>query len=807
MGKKLHMIGNAHIDPVWLWQWQEGFQEVKATFRSALDRLRESDDVLFTASSACFHAWVEENDPPMFAEIARRVAEGRWCIVGGWWIEPDCNLPCGEAFVRQGLYGQRYFLDRFGRLARVGFNPDAFGHAATLPQILKKSGIDFYCFLRPQRHERELPAHLFAWEGPDGSRVVAARILFEYLAPGDDLEPHARRCADELASAPHDLMCFYGVGNHGGGPTVKNLEQIRALDGAGGLPRLEFSTPDRYFEAVSAATPGLPVVRGELQHHARGCYSAHSGVKRWNRRAENALSAAERMGEVARRLATPAGEDLSRGWKAVLFNQFHDILAGTSLESAYDDARDLYGESLAIAARAMNHAVQAIAWQIGIDAAPGGRPIVVFNPHAWPVTTPVELEYGGLAEGDLLLDDRGAAIGFQTVRSGATVARWRKRLCFIAELPPLGWRTYRVVPGANASAPAAPPASELVVGDLSIENHLVRLEIDPSTGCPRSLFDRRTGVDLLAAAGRAVVLDDPTDTWSHGVSRYDREIGAFEVSRARVTERGPVKASVRVESRYGDSLLAQEFTLHAGREVVDVKVRVDWRQRRQALKLRFPTALDRATATWEAPYGFVERPADGEEQPGQAWLDLSGVTSDGRRAGLSLLNDGKHGFDVAGADLGMTVLRSPIFAHHDPLVPEEDGPYRYIDQGPQEFRYALLPHAASWREAGTVERAAELNEGPIPLLETYHPGPLGLTGSAIRVDPARVVVTVVKKAEDGNDLVIRAVEPFGAPARATIDLLAWDRSITADFAPCEIKTFRVPADPAQPVREVDLLER
>ena len=168
--------------------------------------------------------------------------------------------------------------------ARVGYNPDAFGHAATLPQILKKSRIEAYCFLRPQRHEKELPAHLFEWQGADGTRVLGFRILFEYLAPGDDLEPHVRRCAGELERAPHDLMCFYGVGNHGGGPTVKNLEQIRRLHGAGGLPGLTFSTPDRYVDQVAAAG-GLPVVTGELQHHARGCYAVHSAVKRDNRRA------------------------------------------------------------------------------------------------------------------------------------------------------------------------------------------------------------------------------------------------------------------------------------------------------------------------------------------------------------------------------------------------------------------------------------------------------------------------------------------------------------------------------------------
>jgi alpha-mannosidase len=795
MAKKLHMVGNAHIDPVWLWTWQEGFQEIKATFRSALDRLNETDDLLFTASSAAFYAWVEENEPAMFAEIRARVAEGRWCLAGGWWIEPDCNLPAGESFVRQGLYGQRYFRRAFGRTARVGYNPDAFGHAATLPQILKKSGIHAYCFLRPQRHEKELPAHLFEWQGADGTRLLGFRILFEYLAPGEDLEPHVRRCAEELARAPHDLMCFYGVGNHGGGPTVKNLEQIRRLDGAGGLPPLVFSTPDRFFAEVAEAR-GLPVVVGELQHHARGCYAVHAGIKRDNRRAENALLAAERLGEVARALVGAAPrEDLARGWRGVLFNQFHDILAGTSLEAAYDDARNLHGEALALAARAQNHAVQALAWRIGIDAAAGGKPIAVFNPHAWPARVPVELEYGGLKDGQVLVDDDGRGVPFQVVRSGATVATWRKRLAFCAELPPLGWRVYRVV---NGEATARP---ELFASERRLENRMLRVDIDGATGCPASIVDKRSGRPLLAAPARAVVYDDPSDTWSHGVARYDRELGAFEATRVRVVESGPVLATVRVDSAWRDSRLVQEFTLDAELAQLRVRVEVDWREPRTLLKLRFPTTVASGAATFEAPYGFVERAADGEEQPGHSWLDLSAPG-----IGLALASDGKYSFDVAGGDIGMTVLRSAIYAHHDPLVPDPDGVYRHIDVGRHEFRYALVPHAGSWREADVPRRAAELNLPAVPLIETYHPGPLPLSYAALAVEPASIMLTVLKPAEDGDHLVVRCVETHGAAAAARIRLTAWDRVIETGFAPLEIKTFRVPRDPAAPAREVDLLE-
>ncbi|MDQ4100016.1 MAG: hypothetical protein M3121_05915 [Chloroflexota bacterium] len=222
----LHMIGNGHIDPVWLWPWPEGFHEVTATFRAALDRIAESDDFVFTASSAAMYEWVEKQQPAMFDEIKRRVTEGRWVIVGGWWVQPDCNLPSGESFVRQALYGQRYFLEKFGRTATVGYNVDSFGHHAMLPALLRGAGLDSYVFMRPQEHEMGLPGRLFHWEGADGSRVLAFRIPYAYTSR-DNLPTHVERCATELRPPLMESMCFYGVGNHGGGPTKESLQWIR----------------------------------------------------------------------------------------------------------------------------------------------------------------------------------------------------------------------------------------------------------------------------------------------------------------------------------------------------------------------------------------------------------------------------------------------------------------------------------------------------------------------------------------------------------------------------------------------------
>ena len=358
--RRLHMIGNAHIDPVWLWQWPEGYQEVRATFQSAIDRMDEYPDFVFTCDSSLFFEWVEESDPALFERIKARIADGRFQVVGGWWVEPDCNIPGGESLVRQALYGQRYLREKFGIVATTGANLDSFGHSAAIPQILAKSGIDSYVFLRPGPEEKALESPIFWWESPDGSRVLAYRIPHEYCAPKDDLGEHVEKALASLPDGDEEYAVFYGVGNHGGGPTKSNLDQIARLNEEGDGPRLELSSLRRFFDGLARENGAYPTIRGELQHHAPGCYTTHSGIKRWNRRAENLLATAEKWSAVADSLGLrpyPHGE-LTRAWKLLLFNQFHDTLAGTSIEPAYEDARDQIGHASSLAANAFNAAIQ-----------------------------------------------------------------------------------------------------------------------------------------------------------------------------------------------------------------------------------------------------------------------------------------------------------------------------------------------------------------------------------------------------------------------------------------------------------------
>ncbi|HVM16844.1 MAG TPA: glycoside hydrolase family 38 C-terminal domain-containing protein [Gaiellaceae bacterium] len=790
----LHMIGNAHIDPVWLWQWPEGYQEVRATFQSAVDRLDEYPEYEFTCDSSLFFEWVEESDPELFARIRELVAAGRFHVVGGWWIEPDCNIPGGESFVRQALYGQRYLRDRFGITASVGANLDSFGHNATIPQVLAKSGCDAYVFLRPGPKEKELEHPLFWWESPDGSRVLAYRIPHEYCAPKDDIGEHVEKAVASLPDDGAEYAVFYGVGNHGGGPTIANLEQIEALNGRADGPQLRPSSLRRFFDSV-ARDGELPTVRGELQYHSPGCYTTHSGIKRWNRRTENLLQRAEKWCVVADALGVqpyPHAE-LTEAWKLLLFNQFHDTLAGTSIEPAYEDARDQLGHAASIASLAFNRAVQSLARGIAIGQEEDMRPVVVFNPHPWELRADVEVEYTWLrAQGAHVVDDEGEPVPMQLTRPLTTMSSARGRLVFPVVVPPLGYRVYRVRPGAVEGAP-------LGASGTTLENEHVLLEIDPASGRIARLVHKASGADLAApAAAHAVVVDDRSDTWGHAVERYDGEVGEFECVRVALLECGPVRAILRVEGRWGSSRLREDYVLAAGAAHVDVRVALDWHEQLKLLKLRYPTSVDAREATYEVPYGHVARPANGHEEPGQAWVDVSG----GGR-GLTVVNDAKYGYDVRGGDIGISAVRSPVWAWHDPRELEQDGDFEYMDQGRQNFVVRLVPHAGDWRDAGAVRLAAELNQPPFALIETYHDGPLPQRRSFAADGGGDVVLTVLKGAEDGGGAVVaRAYESAGRAARATLEVLG--RTWEAEFAPHEIKTFLLPRDGE--VHEVDLLE-
>ena len=802
--KKMHMIGQAHIDPVWLWRWMEGYQEVKATFRSALDRMNEDEAFTFTASSSIFYEWVEESDPAMFAEIKARVDEGRWEITGGWLIEPDCNLPSGESFARQGLYGQRYFKEKFGKTARVGYNPDSFGHTWTLPQIFNQQGITEYVFMRPGDHEKITP-RMFNWKSPDGAEVLCYRIPISYNTWKDDLREFADRLYPEMLEAKDERMLFYGVGNHGGGPTKANIACIHEMNGDGKDVDHVFSTTHGFFDAMRKNGIDFPVVCDDLQHHASGCYSVHSGIKHWNRKAEHMLGTAEifsTIAKVVKGIVYP--DDFTRAWKNVLFNQFHDILAGTSLITGYEDARDMYGEAASIATRNLNTAVQKLSWSIDSPMEDGMDffPIVAFNPHPWGGKMVCEVEIRGVHECDfMLLDDEGNEVPVQLMQSETIV--FMGRVVFVADLPAMGYRTYRIYRNRKSEAGFANVAATAT----TLENDWLKLAFNPETGNMTSLFDKTQKAEMLVREGaRMAVIEDMSDTWSHDVFKFDKEIANMAPVYIRVVEEGPVRSTIRVRYQHNDSIATQDFSLYRELPYADVRVMVDWREPFSMMKIKFPVNLDSAAPTYEIPFGSITRVANGEEEAGQNWVDFAGVNKQtGKASGLALMNTAKYSYDFTADEMGMTVLRNAVYAHHDPWKLDPEKEYTTVEEGVQRFSYALLPHEGDWKDSTVIQTAQEINRRPTIVVETYHAGDLPQTQSFLQVDNAQVIVTAVKEAEDGDGVVIRAYNSKAEAADAVIDAAFMGKTIKAGFAPREIKTFKLPYNGGAAV-EVNLLE-
>jgi alpha-mannosidase len=797
----VHMIGNAHIDPVWQWRWEEGRQEVLDTCRAALDRIRETPGFIFCRSSAVTYQWIEETDPELFAEIKRQVARGHWCIVNGWWEQPDCNIPSGESLVRHGLYGQRYFLSRFGKMARTGWNVDTFGHCGMLPQILKGQGMDRYCFFRPDPREMELPGPLFWWQAPDGSRVLAGRMPGHYCTWADALVDHIRRAAEATPRGLQDMMCFYGVGNHGGGPTKDNIRSIEAVNADPQMPAAVFSTPDAFFDQIEPQSSRLPVVDQELQYHSRGCYTAVSAIKAHNRRAECALLAAEKLACLAEHLtalAYPAA-DLEEAWKLVLFNQFHDVMAGTSIRPACDDAVTDYEMAQALAARAIRKSMTRVS--AGVDTSGPGRPVVVYNTLSWQRLEVVEAEITWPNQDECVhvVDETGAQVPSQIVHSNISGRGATIKIAFEADVPPCGYRTYRVLQG-----PGAPQPTPFCAGPTSIQSPLYRLEFDAESGYLTRLRVLSAGAEMLGGpAGVPVVMADRSDTWSHGVAAFRDEIGRFRADTPpQLVEVGPARAVVRIPMSYGESRVTLEYTLYARAPRIDLHVGVDYHGRHEFLKLSFPTALGGVTATYETAYGNTVRPANGEEQPAQMWADVSGTLPDGSPGGLAVLNDSRYGYDALDGELRLSVLRTPIYCFHDPAKVDPRRRYEYTDQGPCELRVALLPHGGDWRAARVVREGRQLNAPCLLREEPAHPGRLAPCFSFASVDCSHCVLEVVKRKEDGQGLALRLVETDGQAANTTLHVAGGDFALS--LRPYEIKTVIV-ADGK--LTEADLLER
>ncbi len=679
----VHLICNAHLDPVWQWRWEEGCSETLSTFGNAVRILGDFPSLIFNHNEAILYKWVQQYDPALFRSIQRLVRAGRWCISGGWFLQPDVNLPSIESIFRHILEGRRFFAEHFHARPHVAYNFDSFGHGAGLPQVLVQTGYRMYIHLRPQESELHLPSDLYRWQGADGSEILTYRIAVGlYHTERDNIEQRLNEGTELALRLNRDVPVFWGIGNHGGGATREDLETIGAFQRKEQRVHIRHSTPERLYRALRSHARNAPLVHGDIQRVFTGCYTSLSRLKRRAFSTTAGLVQAEALSAAAwwfQHAAYPDAE-LRQAWEHVLFNDFHDILPGTCTEPAEQDALDLYGSAGSLTQKIRMGAVTALNRGRYI---PLYVPVTVLNTNPSLPRVPVEVE--------CMLDLRPKWTGTWHLRlttlEGEEIPHqeeqpesllpfngWRRKISFMADLPHTGSARFalQIHEGKRDTRPIIP---------------LLRHSTDPATGLIRSLHAGNDRECLTGPMMAPLVMEDEGDAWGADCWQYRKVVGSFapQGQPGRVLYDGPIRRITESEFSFQSSTIVLRTIVYPDWPVVEFHWRIHWQEKRKRLKLSIPTTLASPTLLCEVPGGIMERPADGEEHVHGGWCMANGLV-DGKETALGIVNSGQHGLDVRDGEIRLSVLRSAAYCHEKGF-PLSDPPTRkYMDQGIHEFR-------------------------------------------------------------------------------------------------------------------------
>jgi alpha-mannosidase len=763
-------VGNAHIDMAWLWSWTETVEVVRDTFTTALELMREYPGFTYAQSSVQDYAWLRDKYPALFNQIRQRVAEGRWELVGGMWVEPDLNMPDGESLVRQLLTGTRFFEKEFGKSTTVGWNPDSFGYNWQLPQIYKRSGFDSFVTQKMSWNETNpFPYKLFWWEAPDGSKVLT------YFPHGYNRGIDQDQLAQDIADyVPEDhfpeIMHLYGVGDHGGGPTRQMLDEaVRLKEPTTVFPKLEFGTARGFFDdlerKISSGDLKPPTWDNELylEYH-RGCYTTQSETKKQIRRNEEQLQNAEKFAAVDYlRTGSYPNTRIEDIWKRVLFDMFHDVMPGSGIGVNYVEAvqnlNDAHRDSGAI----LNSALDDIAQRADTQGA--GVPVVIFNPLSWDRTGAVAIGLHAPPAGQRYeaRDSSGQpllsqVIGGNAGRPGVTLE------VTVKNVPAVGYETIHIVTVPAARQEATP----LKIAGTDIENEFFRMKVDPQTGCIASLIIKADNKESVAPNGCGGLLqtfvDRPPQQDAWEIKFDERSWDLKQPESVKLIESGPERAVIRIANKFQNSTFERDVIVRAGDPRVEVNLHADWRENHILLKAGFPSAAQSEKATFEIPYGTIQRPTTRRnsieqamfEVPALRWGDISDTSQ-----GVSLLNASKYGYDAKDNIIRLSLLRSPNMPAPDNHV---------ADQGVHDMTYAFYAHSGDWRAGNTMRQGYELNYPLIAVKAEAHAGALPAKHAFARIEPANVILTVMKKAEDDSALIFRFYEFEGKPAQVKLEL-------------------------------------
>jgi alpha-mannosidase len=756
-------VGHAHIDTAWLWPIRETKRKCARTFSNQLRLLDSYAEHRFVCSQAVQYQWMKDDYPDLYQQITARVAGGRWEPVGGMWVEPDTNMPSGESLVRQVVYGKRFFADEFGVDAQELWIPDVFGYSAALPQVAAQAGVTSLITQKLSWNDTNVfPHSTFWWEGHDGSRLLAhfppANTYNGDFSVRELLD--SQRHFQEHGRSDRSLYP-YGYGDGGGGPTAEMLESGRRVADLEGLPHVEIDSVKSFLDRLRQ-DPGLATWVGELYLEThRGTLTTHADVKVGNRRAEEALRAAE-MWSVAAGIDRRAA--LEGAWKRLLVQQFHDILPGSSIGWVYEDCAREQAEVLRCAG-------EVSAESRAVLAGPG-EGLVAFNPSSWDRHEVAEFPDGRLGI------VRVPACGWATETGGAT-ANTSER----GSASEGGSATEGATAREGASAAVASLPVEVGAGWMA--NGLVEIRWDQD-GLITSILDVPWDRQVLAEGERGNLFqlheDHPQafDAWNVDRDYLDQVADLVSVESIDIVERDPLRAGVRLVRRFGRSTITQTMQLAAGSRRIEFHTEVDWHERHRFLKVAFPVAVRSARATYEIQHGHIERPTVVNtswdearyEVCGHRWADLSEAGY-----GVALLNNCKYGYDIRGHVMRLSLLRAPAY-------PDPDA-----DQGRHRFAYALLPHAGPFQDS-VIAQAEFFN---LPLV--FVPG--AAEGRVVTVDGPGVSVEAVKWADRADGIVVRLCEVWGGRRPVRVTVHAPFRSVMrVDLLEREVGTVAVDAGAA-----------
>lgn len=769
-------IGHTHIDIAWLWTISQTKEKTVRSFSTVLNLMKQYPEYKFMSSQPQLYEYVKDNLPEMYEEIKERMKEGRWEADGAMWLEADCNIPSGESFIRQIIFGEEFFNNEFGVKSKSLWLPDVFGYSATLPQILKKCGINYFMTTKIDWNQfNRVPNDTFMWQGIDGSEILTHFVTTSDYRKSDGenitfTDKNSKTTYTGIINAnqvmgtwkryqnkdlSNETLMLFGYGDGGGGPTKEMLENARRLKyGIPGCPRLEIGFEGEFFDRLNEKASNSKELQkwvGELylEYH-RGTYTSMAKNKWYNRKSEILYQDAEMLSTLGMLLGEEyQSEKLMNGWKTILLNQFHDIIPGSAIKQAYDESHQQYEEAMKLGHEVAEDALKKITGRINLEK----KSVVLFNTLSYDrddiveVNIPKDIKIIGLE------DQEGRTVDIQFVDNGS------KLVFFAKNVPSKGYKVYRFTNESKASE-----QKNLNIKN-NIENKFFKVSFDNDFNIT-SIYDKQSDREVLKKGTRGNVLqafeDRPMqwENWDIDIYYKRKMWEVNDIANAEIIESGPVRYCVKLQRNFLNSKIEQYIYFYNDIPRIDFKNIVDWKEKNILLKVAFPVDINSSKATYEIQYGNIERETHNNtswdlakfEVCAHKWADLS----EGEY-GVSLMNDSKYGYDIKDGNMRLTLIKAGTYPN-----PE-------ADLGIHEFTYSIYPHGQTWKEANTPRMAYNLNVPMHSVIEQPHRGELDDKMSLLRINKDNCLVEVVKKAEKNDGVIIRIYEYKNIRERVEMD--------------------------------------